>query len=178
VAPLQRLSGSAGCTSPNKSAKDLCRNRKRAASRRPGPSKNSTPALSSVCFPHVLNCRVNRQSRRFLSRCCMNFANAIRPKMNRHSTTNSTMLFVGVGRFSGNLAVGSICRKHIRCALLVAWNEAAISGQATHAARRQFEFGFCVECLFSQSFIRARACNSAFSRDPNTTLPFISSPVG
>jgi hypothetical protein len=28
--------------------------------------------------------------------------------MNRHSTTKSTMLFVDVGRFSGNLAVGSI----------------------------------------------------------------------
>jgi hypothetical protein len=38
----------------------------------------------------------------------MNFANAIRPKTNRHGTTNNTMLFVGVGRFSGNLAVGSI----------------------------------------------------------------------
>jgi hypothetical protein len=56
----------------------------------------------------------------------MNFANAIRPKMNRHSTTNSTMLFVGVGRFSGNLAVGSIGDK------LIAWNETAISGQAAH----------------------------------------------
>ena len=43
---------------------------------------------------------------------------------------------------------------------------------------RQFEFGFCVECLFSQSFIRARACNSASSRDPITTLPFISTPAG
>ena len=38
----------------------------------------------------------------------MNFGNAIRPKANRHSTTNTTMLFVGVGRFSGNLAVGGI----------------------------------------------------------------------
>jgi len=54
----------------------------------------------------------------------MNFVNAIRPKTNRHSTTNSTMLFVGVGRLSGNLAVGSIGNK------LIAWNEAAISGQA------------------------------------------------
>jgi hypothetical protein len=44
--------------------------------------------------------------------------------------------------------------------------------------RRQFEFGFCVECLFSQSFITARACNSASSRDPITTLPFISTPAG
>jgi hypothetical protein len=57
-------------------------------------------------LPNVLNCRVNRQSRRFRSpRHCMNFANAIPPKINRQSTTNSTMLFVGVGRFSGNLAV-------------------------------------------------------------------------
>ena len=47
----------------------------------------------------------------------MNFANAIKPKMNRHSTTNSTMLFVGVGGLSGNLAVGSIGNKPI------AWNE-------------------------------------------------------
>ena len=31
----------------------------------------------------------------------MNFANAIRPKMNRHRTTNMTKLFVGVGRLSG-----------------------------------------------------------------------------
>jgi hypothetical protein len=36
------------------------------------------------------------------------------------------MLFVGVGRFSGNLAVGSIGDK------LIAWNETAISGQAAH----------------------------------------------
>jgi hypothetical protein len=50
----------------------------------------------------------------------MNFANAIRPKTNRHSTTNITMLFVGVGRFSGNLAVGSIGNE------LIAWNEAAL----------------------------------------------------
>ena len=44
--------------------------------------------------------------------------------------------------------------------------------------QRQLDFGFCVGCLFSQSFIRARACNSASSRDPNTTLPFISTPAG
>jgi len=56
--------------------------------------------------------------------CCMNFANAIRPKTNRHSTANSRMLFVGVGRLSGNLAVGSIGDT------LIAWNETAISGQA------------------------------------------------
>jgi hypothetical protein len=56
----------------------------------------------------------------------MNFANAIRPKINRHSTTNSAMLFVDVGRLSGNLAVGSIGNK------LIAWNEAAISGQVAH----------------------------------------------
>jgi len=48
----------------------------------------------------------------------MNFANAIRPKTNRHSTTNITMLFVGVGRLSGNLAVEGIGDK------LIAWNEA------------------------------------------------------
>jgi hypothetical protein len=42
----------------------------------------------------------------------------------------------------------------------------------------QFEFGFCAECFFSRSFIMARACNSASSRDPMTTLPFISTPVG
>jgi hypothetical protein len=34
------------------------------------------------------------------------------------------MLFVGVGRFSGNLAVGSMGDR------LVAWNGAAISGEA------------------------------------------------
>jgi hypothetical protein len=49
-----------------------------------------------------------QSSPRFRSRRCMNFANAIRPKMNRHSTTNTTMLFVGVGRFSGKRAVGSM----------------------------------------------------------------------
>jgi hypothetical protein len=49
-----------------------------------------------------------QSSWRFRSRRCMNFANAIRPKTNRHSTTNRTMLFVGVGRFSGKRAVGSI----------------------------------------------------------------------
>jgi hypothetical protein len=38
----------------------------------------------------------------------MKLANAIRPKMNRHSTTNTTVLFVGVGRFSGKRAVGSM----------------------------------------------------------------------
>jgi hypothetical protein len=42
----------------------------------------------------------------------------------------------------------------------------------------QFEFGFCVECIFSQRFIILRARNSASLRDPNTTLPFISTPVG
>jgi len=47
----------------------------------------------------------------------MNFANAIRPKMKRHSTTNMTKLFVGVGRLSGTLAVGSI-------GPIVAWNSA------------------------------------------------------
>jgi hypothetical protein len=62
----------------------------------------------------------------------MNFANAIRPKMNRHSTTNSTILFVGVGRFSGNLAVGSIGDK------LIAWNETAISGQAAQPDHQQW----------------------------------------
>jgi hypothetical protein len=49
----------------------------------------------------------------------MNFANAIRPKMNRHSTTSMTKLFVIVGRLSGNRAVGDIGNK------LIAWNEAA-----------------------------------------------------
>jgi hypothetical protein len=44
--------------------------------------------------------------------------------------------------------------------------------------RRQFEFGFCVECLFSQSFIMARARNSASLRDPMTSLPAISTPAG
>ena len=52
--------------------------------------------------------RLVQSSWRFRSRRCMNFANAIRPKTNRHSTTNRTMLFVGVGRFSGKRAVGSI----------------------------------------------------------------------
>jgi len=36
------------------------------------------------------------------------------------------MLFVGIGRLSGNPAVGSIGDT------LIAWNEAAISGQAAH----------------------------------------------
>jgi hypothetical protein len=54
----------------------------------------------------------------------MIFANAIRPKTNRHSITNITMLFVDVGRLSGNLAVGSMGNK------LIAWNGAAISGEA------------------------------------------------
>jgi hypothetical protein len=39
--------------------------------------------------------------RRFASRCCMNFANAIPQIMNTHNTTNMTKLFVGVGTFSG-----------------------------------------------------------------------------
>jgi hypothetical protein len=45
-------------------------------------------------------------------------------------------------------------------------------------AQYQFEFGFCVECFFSQSFIMARAWRSASLRDPMTTLSFISTPVG
>jgi hypothetical protein len=53
----------------------------------------------------------------------MNFANAIRPKTNRHSSTNTAMLFVGIGRLSGNPAVGSIGDT------LIAWNETAITGQ-------------------------------------------------
>ena len=61
--------------------------------------------------------KFHSQPRRFRSRCCMNFANAIRPKMKRHSTTNMTKLFVGVGRLSGTLAVGSI-------GAIVAWNSA------------------------------------------------------
>jgi hypothetical protein len=44
--------------------------------------------------------------------------------------------------------------------------------------RCQFDFRFCVECFLSQRFIMARACNSAFSRDPMTIFPFISTPVG
>jgi hypothetical protein len=46
------------------------------------------------------------------------------------------------------------------------------------ARRRQSDFSFCVEWLFSQVFIMARACNSAFSRGPLTTFPFISTPAG
>jgi hypothetical protein len=44
--------------------------------------------------------------------------------------------------------------------------------------QRQFDFGLCVECFFGQSFIMARACSSASSRDPMTNLPFISTPAG
>ena len=44
--------------------------------------------------------------------------------------------------------------------------------------RCQFDFGFCVDCLLSQLSIKARARNSASSRDPVTTLPFISTPAG
>src|SRR5215467_48326 len=44
----------------------------------------------------------SKSSRRFRSRRSMNFANAIKPKTSRHSTTNMTMLFVGVGKFAGN----------------------------------------------------------------------------
>jgi hypothetical protein len=43
--------------------------------------------------------------RDFCSRRCMNFANAIKPKINTHSTTNMTMLLIDVGTLSGNLAV-------------------------------------------------------------------------
>jgi hypothetical protein len=32
----------------------------------------------------------------------MTFANAIPPKMKRHSTANMTTLFVGIGKLSGN----------------------------------------------------------------------------
>jgi hypothetical protein len=38
----------------------------------------------------------------------MNFANAIEPKTSRQSTTNMTMPFVGVGKFSGNQAIKSM----------------------------------------------------------------------
>jgi hypothetical protein len=44
---------------------------------------------------------VFQSPRRLAFRSCMNFANAIPPKMNRHKTTNMTKLFVGVGTFSG-----------------------------------------------------------------------------
>jgi hypothetical protein len=44
------------------------------------------------------------------SRRCMNFANAIPLKTNRHNTTKIMMPFIVVGRFSGNLAVVSIAR--------------------------------------------------------------------
>jgi hypothetical protein len=49
---------------------------------------------------------------------------------------------------------------------------------SSYARRRQSDFNFCVEWLFSQVFIMARACNSAFSRGPLTTFPFISTPAG
>jgi hypothetical protein len=50
---------------------------------------------------------VFQSPRRFASRPCMNFANAIPPRMNRHKTTNITKLFVGVGTFSGKPCTGS-----------------------------------------------------------------------
>ena len=48
-----------------------------------------------------------QSSRRFRPCRCMNSANAIGSKMNRHSTTNRTVLFIGVGEFFGKRAVGS-----------------------------------------------------------------------
>ena len=49
-----------------------------------------------------------QSSRRFRFRRCINSANAIRPKMDRHNTTSTTRLFVGIGTFSGKRAVGSM----------------------------------------------------------------------
>jgi hypothetical protein len=43
--------------------------------------------------------------RRFASRSCINFANAIPAIMNRHSTTKMTKPFAGVGTFSGNFTI-------------------------------------------------------------------------
>jgi hypothetical protein len=48
-------------------------------------------------------------------RRCINSANAIPPKMSRHSTANMTMLFVGIGRLSGNFILKIICFGDIRC---------------------------------------------------------------
>jgi hypothetical protein len=38
----------------------------------------------------------------------MNLANAIAPKMNRHSITSTTKLFVGLGTFSGNFTISIV----------------------------------------------------------------------
>jgi hypothetical protein len=70
----------------------------------------------------------------------MNFANAIRPKMKRHSTTNMTKLFVGVGRLSGTLAVGSI-------GPIVAWNSALALTRLAHA---------CLDTLSRNGKLRQR----------------------
>src|SRR5262249_14775915 len=53
---------------------------------------------------------LGRLTRFLRSRRSMNLANAIPPKTNRHNTTNIMVPFVGVGRFSGNLAVVSTGR--------------------------------------------------------------------
>ena len=52
--------------------------------------------------------------------------------MKRHSTTNMTKLFVGVGRLSGTLAVGSI-------GPIVAWNSAlALTRLAQRSQLKRF----------------------------------------
>jgi len=42
------------------------------------------------------------------SRRCMNSANAIPPRMNRHKTKNMTKLFAGIGTFSGKPCIRRI----------------------------------------------------------------------
>ncbi len=58
-------------------------------------------------LPAALDCRgIGFQwPRRFASRSCINFANAIPAIMNRHSTTKMTKPFAGVGTFSGNFII-------------------------------------------------------------------------
>jgi hypothetical protein len=53
----------------------------------------------------VARMRAVQPSRRFCFRVCMNFINAIELKINTHSTTNITMLLVGLGTFSHFLAI-------------------------------------------------------------------------
>ncbi len=50
----------------------------------------------------------DRSSRRLCCRCSMSFANPIPPRTNKHSTTNTTMLLVAIGIFSGDFAIKCI----------------------------------------------------------------------
>jgi hypothetical protein len=68
------------------------------------------------------------------------------------------MLFVGIGRLSGNPAVGSIGEK------LIAWDEAAISGQATYERQRHL-----ILARTSEGRHRAQARGVKFGRKSKLT---------